>query len=1254
MFFIEIILDDSKGCPTIFSQIILPFKSIRSFFLLCVLLFLSIAGNYFKLHVFWNVDVLFGSIAVLIALRFYGLFWGILAAVISGGYTFFIWNHYVFLIESVCEVLFVGLLLKRAKGNLVFLDCLFWFGVGIPLGWGLYAFLMKMKFATIVFTMLKVSINGIFNALVANVIVSYLPIYKWSPIVKEKRIFPLKHTLFNILLAFTIFPSLVLFYFTSYVEMNRIEKDILNKTLVRANLISSQIGYWHEERLEAVKELASASDQIGLTNISQLQGRLDITKSTLKDITAAYIANSEGTSIAFSPRINAQGKPTAGINYADRAFFIETKSILEPVMSEVLYSRALNKLPVTALVVPILNDGIFNGYAAAVIDLSYIKKQLLASVKDGFMDATIIDDHGKIVASSDVGLIPMQDFNYYPGAEKTVIGDGVDYYVPKLKKNQSKALALMKSFYVREIPIDKNLPWKLILKVPAGNFISEAQGVYTKQLLVVFILIFIAFITTHFVSKKIAKPLVSLTAATTDLPSKLNVGTHIDWPESSIVEILELVSNSKSMANTFKQNFDELQTQYAFLNTMLDTVPNPIFYKDTEGIYQVCNEAFANYVGELKVDVIGKNTLELFDDEQSKKHQQMDDALLKSKGNIMYDFLYKDQHGLMRNAIYHKTTFNNLDGTSGGIVGIIIDITEQKNNERLIWQEKERAQVTLGCIGDAVITTDAYGKVEYLNTVAEDLTGWTNDEACGKKIESIYLTSDEVTGEQNINTVGICIAEDRIVTPPNHTVLTRRDRLVIAIEDSASPIRNREGKIIGSVLVFHDVSEKRALMKKITHQAYHDDLTGLPNRLLFHDRLQQALALAQRNNEAVAVVFLDLDSFKNVNDTMGHAVGDQLLKNVAQVLKQCIRESDTLCRIGGDEFTFLLTQIKNDKDVSNIVTKILKKMQAPWIFDTHEFYITASMGIAMYPNDGTDVETIMKHADTAMFRAKEHGKNSFEFFTSVMNEKVLEKFTLEKSLRKALANKEFVLHYQPILNTEKSKVIGAEALIRWLHPEKGLLPPSDFIPLAEETGLILSIGEWVLRTACAQNVAWLNAGYEPISIAINLSAVQFLKQNLLSQISYVINETGINPAFIELEITESVAMKDVNYTVRTLKALRNLGVRIAIDDFGTGYSSMEYLKTFPINTLKIDKSFIQDIYTDQQDAAIVRTIINLANNLNLGVIAEGVETQEQMQFLKEQNCYIMQGFLFSKPIDAKRFEDEILTSFIEAAATKTI
>ncbi|RXT04548.1 EAL domain-containing protein [Ammoniphilus sp. CFH 90114] len=422
--------------------------------------------------------------------------------------------------------------------------------------------------------------------------------------------------------------------------------------------------------------------------------------------------------------------------------------------------------------------------------------------------------------------------------------------------------------------------------------------------------------------------------------------------------------------------------------------------------------------------------------------------------------------------------------------------------------------------------------------------------------------------------------------------------------------------------------------KQIRYQAEHDSLTNLPNRRAFTTQLQKHIEKADMNKDTIAVMFLDLDRFKSVNDGLGHTFGDQLLIAVANRMLDSLGQA---YRIGGDEFTIILTDTSRE-EVGKMAQKILTMLNQPFTLDEHEVFVTTSIGISLFPTDGESVEHLVKNADIAMYRAKEEGKNTYHFFNSELNEQLLKRTTLERELRKALQRNEFQLYYQPKVNMKTGQITGVEALIRWFHPEMGLVSPGEFIPIAEETGLIKSIGDWVLRTACAQNKLWQEQGYPPMRVAVNLSAQQFQQSNLIHTIMDVLEQTKLEAKYLEIEITENVAMSNADFVIEKLNKLKSLGIHLAIDDFGTGYSSLSYLKKFPIDTLKIDRSFIRDISKDIDNETIITTIIVMAHHLKLNIVAEGVEEEHQLSFLRQQNCHEIQGFLIARPLSVQDFE----------------
>ncbi len=538
--------------------------------------------------------------------------------------------------------------------------------------------------------------------------------------------------------------------------------------------------------------------------------------------------------------------------------------------------------------------------------------------------------------------------------------------------------------------------------------------------------------------------------------------------------------------------------------------------------------------------------------------------------------------------------------------------------------------------GEAIIITDAERNIVVVNLAFTQITGYDLADVMWKNPK--LLSSGRQTPEfyqsmwKSLAETGRWQGE----------IWNRRKNGEIFPEWlSISTVKDDKGQVVNYIAIFNDITQRKESEQRIQFLAHYDALTKLPNRALFGDRLLQALVIAKRSGKKVGLLFLDLDRFKSINDSLGHLAGDLLLQSVADRLKSCVREMDTVCRQGGDEFMVLLTEIDKAEDAAHLAMKIITSMSEAHFVEDERLIVTFSIGISIYPDDAVDSQVMIKNADAAMYHAKEKGRNNFQFFTSDMNAEASQRLELESDLGRAVQKGEFVLHYQPQTDNRSGKIVGMEALIRWQHPDKGLISPTRFIPIAEYCGLINPIGEWVLKTACIQNKKWQDEGLLKVPVAVNISVLQFHQKNFKETIVNALHESGLEPGYLELEITEGVTIKDIEITVHLLSELKQMGVLISIDDFGTGYSSLSYLKRFPIDKLKVDQSFVRDITTDTDDAAIVQTIISMGHGLRLKVIAEGVETAEQLAFLKKRGCDEIQGFYFSKPLTVEDFREYV-------------
>ena len=570
------------------------------------------------------------------------------------------------------------------------------------------------------------------------------------------------------------------------------------------------------------------------------------------------------------------------------------------------------------------------------------------------------------------------------------------------------------------------------------------------------------------------------------------------------------------------------------------------------------------------------------------------------------------------------------------------NIIHRKAVEAALYVEKERGRVILESIGEGVMSTDLDGNLIYLNAVGTRMTGWSKDEAIGRKFTDVAMILDSISRTRIADFLTEAILENKEIRSTGAMLLIDRKGSETAIDLTVAPVREHNGRLSGAVVVLHDAREAQAAtLTQVTYLAEHDSLTGLPNRLLLRSRLNHAIATAFTQRSHLEVLFLDLDNFKHINDSLGHAIGDMLLQSVAQKLTDCTRTRDTIARHGGDEFIIVMPLEKNTDGAALAADKIINNLSQPHYIDGHMLHISASIGISTFPLDGLDADTLLKNADTAMFHAKKSGRNNYQFFNNEMNVRAVERQKIEVHLHHAVQRRELQLYYQPKINLKTGETCGAEALLRWAHPQRGLLLPDEFIPIAEDCGMIGSIGAWVLREACQQAMRWSGRELRYGTIAVNVSATEFRAPGFLDRIRQVLEETGFEADRLELELTESVLMSNAESSRLTLCALKNLGVKLVVDDFGTGYSSLSYLKQFPLDGLKIDQSFVRDVLPHSDNEIIIKAVIGMGHNLRLNVVAEGVETQAQYEFLCGLNCDVAQGFYFSPALPADQFAKSI-------------
>ncbi|HEX7808948.1 MAG TPA: EAL domain-containing protein [Thermoanaerobaculia bacterium] len=698
-----------------------------------------------------------------------------------------------------------------------------------------------------------------------------------------------------------------------------------------------------------------------------------------------------------------------------------------------------------------------------------------------------------------------------------------------------------------------------------------------------------------------------------------SVVEECDWSEET-VQLLRTSSEIIGSALERIRTFHALRASEERYRLLFERNQAGVYRNTLDGRMLDCNDAMPNLLGyDDKDEFLRLNARDLYFDRDQRKH--FIESVQANSGMRSIEVCLRRRDG---QPVWLLESVHLIEGQI--LEGTVIDITDRKRTENALRESEERYRLMAENSTDLISRTSRRGIFVYASDAIRSLLGYEPQEMIGRHVLDFVHPDDHHIVRRFIGLIEL--------RRSSHTFsyrARRKDGSEVWFETTSRALINPVTKTIDEIVsVSRDISERRRAEEQIEYQAYHDSLTGLPNRLLFRDRLTIALAHAKRQESGVAVMFLDLDRFKLVNDTLGHSLGDELLRVIATRLRSVLREGDTIARMGGDEFTVLLGDLR-DSNAATIAQKLLDTVAEPVRIEGHELYVTTSIGIALFPNDGETAESLLKNADAAMYRAKDLGRNSFQLCTAAMNSRATERLSIESALRRAIERDELVLHFQPIVMLDSRSVSGMEALLRWNRPGFGIVPPASFIDIAEETRMIVPIGEWVLREACKRAKTWQTSGHESMRIAVNLSPRQFQQSDLRAVVARALSDSGLAAGSLELEITETTAMLNTDRTMRTLSDLRDLGVHIALDDFGTGHSSLNYLRRFPIDRVKVDREFVAEIEESASDRAIVSAIVAMAHGLNLAVTAEGVETEGQVAFLREQGCEEVQGFLFGRP-----------------------
>lgn len=750
-------------------------------------------------------------------------------------------------------------------------------------------------------------------------------------------------------------------------------------------------------------------------------------------------------------------------------------------------------------------------------------------------------------------------------------------------------------------------------------FSEHSLPVLRKVVLYSQFLIAVAILLAFLFSRIITRPLQQITQATQCLA---HGQFDVELPEQAGGEIGDLAYAFRTMSAQIRQHSRDLEESEERYRSLVDLSPEAIGVHDGE-TWQYINPAGVElFCAKDAEEIIGKPVQGFFFEKDSPAVTLRMRTVLEQRQSAPlaeYRLRCLDGHPIPAEIVGVPIVYDERPA----VLLIMRDVTERKHTEERL----KLSDQVINNVQEGIYITDANGIIRSLNPAFAAMTGYAAEELIGKRPSLFKSGHHHAEFYRNMWQALLGNGQWQ-----GEVWNRRKDGEAFPAWQSITAITDEAGDVNHFVSIVSDISERKQAEQRLKHLALHDALTELPNRALFHDLLQQALAEAHREKQQLALLFLDLDRFKTINDTLGHPIGDLLLKETATRLRECVRESDIIARMGGDEFTVILRGVNDANVVGRVVKKIIARLRLPFTIQGHDCLVGASIGISLYPADGSDATTLIKHADTAMYRAKAQGKNQHQFFTRTMSDEILARLQLEKALHAALEREEFLLYYQPKVSLASGEVVGAEALLRWRHPQKGILTPDKFLPVAEETGLIVAIGAWVLRAACRQAKALEDGGLAAQSIAVNLSAKQFEHKRLVQEVAAALEESGLQAGLLDLEVTETCAMGNVGRSIEVLEALRRLGVRVSIDDFGSGYSSLSYLKRLPIDTLKIDRAFVRDTPGDADDVAITTAIISMARSLNLNVVAEGVETEAQLGLLKDRGCNEAQGALFAMPL----------------------